>query len=375
MIQINDKKNCCGCGACEQRCPQHCISLQSDEQGFLYPNVNEKACVNCKICEKVCPVINTKSENEPLTTYAAINPNKSTRLKSSSGGVFSLLAERTIKEGGVVFGARFNEKWEVIHDYASTINEIDPFRGSKYVQSAIRDNFKKAEYFLKKDKQVLFSGTPCQIAGLKSFLRKDYSNLITVEVACHGVSSPLIWKSYLEQIKKNGTIKTISFRNKSKGWKNFCFLVEQETKTILEPFNENIYMRGFLENIFLRPSCYECPFKAGRSLSDFTIADFWGIQFFEELSDDDLGTSLVLVNTLKGQSLWNQTSLNHTDVIFERVLPFNIALVSCVKKNNRYDFFWKEYSKVGIDAISRTINKKNNLLKRTYNKLKIRINK
>ena len=138
MIQINDKKNCCGCGACEQRCPQHCISLQPDEQGFLYPIVNENVCVNCKICEKVCPVINTKSENEPLTTYAAINPNKSTRLKSSSGGVFSLLAERTIKEGGVVFGARFNEKWEVIHDYASTINEIDPFRGSKYVQSAIR---------------------------------------------------------------------------------------------------------------------------------------------------------------------------------------------------------------------------------------------
>ena len=134
-------------------------------------------------------------------------------------------------------------------------------------------------------------------------------------------------------------------------------------------------MRGFLENIFLRPSCYECPFKAGRSLSDFTIADFWGIQFFEELSDDDLGTSLVLVNTLKGLSLWKQTSLNHTDVNFERVLPFNIALVSCVKKNNRYDFFWKEYSKVGIDAISRTINKKNNLLKRAYNKLKIIINK
>lgn len=375
MINIKDKVHCCGCGACEQRCPKHCITLNADHQGFLYPNVDKRNCIDCHLCEEVCPIINVGDKHLPIKVYAAINPNESIRLKSSSGGVFTAIAERVIKNGGVVFGARFNEKWEVIHDYTETVDGLAAFRGSKYVQSIISDNFKKAEYFLKKDKQVLFSGTPCQIAGLKSFLRKDYSNLITVEVACHGVSSPLIWKSYLELITKNGTIKTISFRNKSKGWKNFCFLVEQETKTILEPFNENIYMRGFLDNIFLRPSCYECPFKAGRSLSDFTIADFWGIQFFEELSDDDLGTSLVLVNTLKGLSLWNQTSLNHTDINFERVLPFNIALVSCVKKNNRYVFFWKEYSKVGIDAISRTINKKNNLLKRAYNKLKIIINK
>lgn len=375
MIEIKNKTQCCGCGACEQRCPKRCISMHEDEQGFLYPQVNVEQCVNCGLCEQACPVLHPYSAREPLETYAAINPNEEIRLKSSSGGVFTAIAESVIRKGGVVFGARFNEKWEVIHDYTETVDGLAAFRGSKYVQSRIGKSYLKVGEFLKQGRKVLFSGTPCQIAGLKSFLRKDYSNLITVEVACHGVSSPLIWKSYLELIKKNGTIKTISFRNKSKGWKNFCFLVEQETKTILEPFNENIYMRGFLENIFLRPSCYECPFKAGRSLSDFTIADFWGIQFFEELSDDDLGTSLVLVNTLKGLSLWNQTSLNHTDINFERVLPFNIALVSCVKKNNRYDFFWKEYSKVGIDAISRTINKKNNLLKRAYNKLKIIINK
>ena len=180
MIDKKEKNNCCGCGACVQICPKQCISMAADNEGFLYPQVNSAICIDCGLCEKVCPVINQSAPREPLVVYAAKNNNEDIRLKSSSGGIFTLLAEKVIEEGGVVFGAKFDADWNVIHDYTETIEGLAAFRGSKYVQSIIDDNFKTAKQFLNNGRKVLFSGTPCQIAGLKKYLRKEYDNLLVV---------------------------------------------------------------------------------------------------------------------------------------------------------------------------------------------------
>ena len=236
MIRIEKKEDCCGCEACVQRCPKHCISLFRDNEGFLYPSVNESLCIGCGLCEKVCPILNPLPKRKPLQVFAAKNLNEEVRLASSSGGVFTLLAEHTIRNNGVVFGARFNEKWEVAHGFTDTVEGIADFRSSKYVQSKINGTYQEAEQFLKAGRKVLFSGTPCQIAGLKRFLRKEYTNLITVDFLCHGVPSPGVWESYLKETiarkcKKiqfcsdpYASVKKISFRDKTLGWKKFSFV-------------------------------------------------------------------------------------------------------------------------------------------------------
>ena len=321
MIEIKEKKNCCGCSACMQRCPKQCISLKEDNEGFLYPIVDKETCIDCGLCEKVCPVLHQGEEREPLKVYAAKNKNEEIRRSSSSGGIFTLLAEKVINEGGVVFGAKFDESWEVIHDYIETIEGLAAFRGSKYVQSRIEDNYLKAEAFLKQGRKVLFSGTPCQIAGLKRFLRKEYKNLLTVDFVCHGVPSPGIWRKYLKETvarmcdknsvstdpisMENAHVESISFRDKSLGWKKYSFALTlsatigsgvKNTVSLCEVFSQNTFMKGFLADLYLRPSCYACTAKCGKSGSDITIGDLWGVQNFLPEEDDDKGLSLILLN-------------------------------------------------------------------------------
>ena len=202
MIKSTNKKLCTGCAACYSICPVRCISMQEDSEGFLYPVVEKDKCTSCKKCETVCPAIVQRNERKPLYVYAAKNLNEEIRRQSSSGGIFTLIAESIIQEGGVVFGARFNENWEVVHDYTETIEGLAAFRGSKYVQSRIGNTYLSAKDFLLAGRKVLFSGTPCQIAGLKAFLQDDYDNLLTVDLVCHGVPSPLVWKRYLDETIK-----------------------------------------------------------------------------------------------------------------------------------------------------------------------------
>lgn len=337
MIEILYKKDCCGCTACAGKCPKQCISLKEDEEGFLYPHVNRDACIDCGLCETVCPVINQSNGQPLLHVYAAKNRNEEIRLKSSSGGIFTLLAEETLKERGVVFGARFDENWEVKHDYTETVEGLAAFRGSKYLQSRMEDNYKKAETFLKQGRKVLFSGSPCQIAGLKKFLRKEYGNLLAVDFICHGVPSPKVWRMYLDETCKkiieqggknsvssvltNGgrksCVEAIGFRNKILGWKKYSFSLQlnsvligtgKNTVGLCEPHPENIFMRGFLSNLYLRPACHQCAAKSGKSGSDLTIADYWGIGRFMPDFDDDRGVGLVLVNSTKGEKLYNTLS-------------------------------------------------------------------
>lgn len=195
MIEIRDKRDCCGCNACVQKCPRQCIEQFEDAEGFVYPRVDKARCIGCGLCEKVCPVIDQNPESKPLQVLAGWNGNEEIRMQSSSGGVFTLLAEQIIGRGGVVFGARFNENWEVVHGYTESMDGLAAFRGSKYVQSRIGEAFRQAGAFLQQGREVLFTGTPCQIAGLHRFLGKEYGNLFTIDIVCHGVPSPGVWKN------------------------------------------------------------------------------------------------------------------------------------------------------------------------------------
>ena len=199
MINIVNKSFCCGCAACVQICPKKCISLTEDTEGFLYPRVDKTKCIDCGLCETVCPFLSESAEREPKAVYAVKNPNDDIRQESSSGGVFTLLAEKVINDGGVVFGVRFDEKWEVEFAYSETIDGLSAFRGSKYIQARVGNAFIDAEQFLKAGRKVLFSGTPCQVKGLLQYLRKDYENLLTVDFVCHGVPSPKVWRLYLKE--------------------------------------------------------------------------------------------------------------------------------------------------------------------------------
>ncbi|GHV67888.1 hypothetical protein AGMMS49928_05970 [Spirochaetia bacterium] len=214
---VPDKTQCTGCHACYAVCPVCCIVMREDAEGFVYPEIEIEKCTKCGLCEKICPALNQGNERRPLHVYAAKNTNETIRAASSSGGIFTLLAETIINEGGVVFGARFNEQWEVIHDYTETIDGLAAFRGSKYVQSRIGDTYTQARDFLVAGRRVLFSGTPCQIAGLKNFLQKDYENLLAVDLVCHGVPSPAVWRKYLTEVVETFTpprkTKTFNYTN------------------------------------------------------------------------------------------------------------------------------------------------------------------
>ncbi|MBC5622068.1 Coenzyme F420 hydrogenase/dehydrogenase, beta subunit C-terminal domain [Butyricimonas hominis] len=360
MINIQDKKDCCGCGACVQRCPKRCITMQEDKEGFLYPEIDRTCCIDCGLCEKVCPVINQGGNRSPIEVYASKCQVDEIRINSSSGGIFSMLAEKIIENGGVVFGARFNDRWEVVHDYAETIEGIIPFRGSKYVQSVIGETYKQAEVFLKQGRFVLFSGTSCQISGLLHFLRKDYKNLITVDVICHGVPSPLVWCQYLKEIgfivqDKKPVISGISFRNKRLGWRKYGFEIryDKEEANFFEMHRNNIFMRGFLHNIYSRPSCYACPAKGGRSQSDITLGDYWGVELYHPEFYDDKGVSAVLINTEKGKRIYSQLKVDGVSTDYNKILLGNSCIEHSVKISKYRDDFFdvlnkSEFSLIGI---------------------------
>lgn len=309
MIKIIDKSKCCGCSACVQRCPKRCITMHDDEEGFLYPRVDNVECIGCGLCEKVCPVINNNKPKKPLEVFAVKNENEDQRLRSSSGGMFILLAEQTIKLGGVVFGAHFNKNWEVEHCFAEKIENIKPLMRSKYVQSRIGYAYKEAEQFLKRGRQVLFVGTSCQIAGLLKFLRKDYDNLLAIDFICHGVPSPGVWRRYLEEIKGNAIeLSSVNFRGKQLDgytWKRYGFVVKGKNGSDVYKSEalKTSYSKAFLQNMILRPSCYVCVAKDGKSTSDFTLGDFWGIQNCHPEFDDDKGIGVLFVHTEKGRKV------------------------------------------------------------------------
>ena len=277
MLEIENKEKCSGCHACYSVCPTKAIEMVKDEKGFKYPVIDQPKCVNCHLCEKTCPIINKKIvDNEPKA-YSCYNKNNEVRSKSSSGGIFTLIASKILEKNGVVFGASFNNKFMVEHIYVEKEEELYKIRGSKYLQSIIGDSYKQAKKFLEEGRYVLFTGTPCQIEGLLSYLNKDYENLITQDIICHGVPSPKVWNKYLEyREKEDGEIPLeINFRSKENGWKNYNLKFRYNGHEYKNNQNTDKYMQAFLKNVSLRESCYNCSFKKINRLSDITLADFW----------------------------------------------------------------------------------------------------
>lgn len=352
MIQITDKHNCCGCSACASICPKHCITMQADSEGFLYPSVDIDKCVDCHLCERVCPCINSEQSQNPIECYGAKNNDDSIRRQSSSGGIFTAIAEGVINKEGVVFGAAFDNEWKVVHTHTETIDGIAAFRGSKYVQSGIGDSFRQVKAFLKSGREVLFSGTPCQVAGLKRFLRKDYENLLTIEVVCHGVPSPKIWREYLSSLEiKN--ISSISHKDKTTGWRGYSFTIKDINQKVVftEKASDNKYMMAFIRNLTLRPSCFSCPAKAGRSHADITLADYWGIEHLLPELDDNKGTSFICINSPKGLALVNELNIQIIRADFQKTTPYNSCIVKSTIEPVARKQFWKEYEKQGIAAL------------------------
>ena len=353
MIRITERQNCCGCSACASACPKHCITMRPDSEGFLYPEVDMDSCIDCGLCEKVCNELHPFEKQEPLKVLAAINKDETVRLKSSSGGIFHILASRIIAEGGVVFGARFDEDWQVVIDYAEDMKGIEAFMGSKYVQARIGNAYKDAKRFLAEGRKVLFSGTPCQVAGLHQFLLKPYDNLLTVDFVCHGTPSPKVWGMYLEEVagaQKN--VRRIEFRNKKNGWKNYSFHLEHDKGELLSSYKQNPYMTAFLEDLILRPSCYGCKAKGGGSRSDITIADFWGIDSVFPDMNDDKGTGLVFINTPKGRDSIDLTKISCAETSYDTVKPLNPSCYQSPEVHPKRELF---FSRLGNEDLIRLI--------------------
>lgn len=305
------EEKCTGCCSCYNICPNNSINMIENEEGFLYPVINKATCIECELCKKVCPELNKQVDNEQkfLKSYYGWHKNQNTRLNSSSGGFFSALAELIISQNGIVFGAAyFNDIKEVKHSSTIEVN-IDRLKKSKYVQSSIGSIFKEVQDQLIDNKLTLFSGTPCQIDGLKRYLGKDYNNLITVDLICHGVPSPSFLKKHIEWIENRikKTIIDLDFRPKDRGWdKHSLGCKDLSSKWRFFPAEDDPYFKSFFCNYSLRKSCYECNYSVNKHLSDITMGDFWGYHRYNPSIYDKRGLSLIIVNTKKGNAIINK---------------------------------------------------------------------
>lgn len=353
------KYNCCGCSACYSVCPVNAISMKEDEEGFKYPHIDQNTCISCNQCESVCPLKKENSKLNPIHIYASKNKNEDVRRKSSSGGMFSLIANYVESENGVIYGAAFDDKYNVLHMRAENTEEWKKFCVSKYVQSDLNDTFRDINRDLKSGRKVLFSGTPCQVDGLKRYLEKtktDADNLLTCDIVCHGTPSPKVWGDYLDYLSDQLDCKIgyVSFRDKAPlGWHKSTLTVKNKhNQTIIsETQKDNYFFQLFMCHYILRPSCYKCKYANFHRSGDFTLGDFWGIEKSFPKFDDDKGISLAMVNTKKGTDIWSiiQDDTEFFEVTQEQAVQPN--LVEPSKENPDRECFWHWYNKYGLKRI------------------------
>lgn len=307
MIEIKDKKECCGCWACENACPKHSISMVEDKEGFRYPHVDKDTCIDCHLCEKVCPIINVKLEIEkPQKGFLLQNKDPKVLAESTSGGAYTAIAKYVLRIGGVVFGAALNERNEARHIYVESEDEFWRFRNSKYVQSLIGETFRQAKDFLKQGRLVLFSGTPCQMEGLVAYLRKPYDNLIVVDVVCRAVPSPKVLRKYLEyqSLTYGDDLRHLKFRDKKYyGYKYSNMSFDSVRGAYHAGIDTDPWLRSFFSGINVRPSCFACRFKKQYRVTDFTIWDCFEVYKYSKELDNDKGVTKVLAHSAKANEI------------------------------------------------------------------------
>ncbi len=345
---LNIPKNCCGCSACASACVKNCIEMLPNKEGFLYPVIDTKHCIDCGQCKLACPISRCGAESAPLA-YAVVSCNSAVRRLSSSGGVFSLLAEKIIADGGAVFGAAFDESFRVKHIKAETLEEVARLRTSKYVQSDIANCYGEAKALLDSGRLVLFTGTPCQISGLKSFLKRDYDKLFTQDVFCLGVPSPEVWSTYKEEKTCGKQLNAVSFRHKLEGTYALRFAFNDGTE-LIERSDSCIYTRAFVERLCLRESCYDCGFKGLARESDITLADFWGIEKIHPEMDDGNGVSLILLHSDKAKALFEsiKDSAKYKEVDAKSAIIGNPMAIRSAYRDSARDIFMASYKKEGL---------------------------
>lgn len=356
MIKAN-RGDCVGCYACYNSCPVQAITMQEDKEGFRYPQVNAEACIRCGACERACPSLNLFADDKNIEpdAYAAINQNEKIRAQSSSGGIFQLLAESVLKTGGIVFGAGFDTNWEVHHESVDKIEDLEKLRVSKYLQSRIEDTYQAVKKELRTGREVLFVGTPCQAAGLRTFLKKNYDNLTVADFICHGVPSPAVWREYVqEKTVDKSQISRISFRNKNLSWERYLlvFFFKNTNKYLFADLNTDLYLRGFLRNLYLRPSCHQCKFCKKNRPVDITLADFWGVK--EEVPEmyDGKGTSLIFAHTDKGRKFIQQMDARKKKVDFMSGVRHNPSMLHSSMPSPKREAFFQEFAAGQKDVCS-----------------------
>jgi coenzyme F420-reducing hydrogenase beta subunit len=378
MEKIIEKDKCTGCTACVNICPLNAITMKIDKEGFKYPEINKKKCTNCKICEKMCPIINKKINISINECYAAYSNDKKNVETSSSGGIFNLIAKYIISENGIVIGAAFNDDNKLIHIPITCNEELYRIKGSKYIQSDLNNIFINIKENID-NRKVLFVGTPCQVGGLKAFLKKEYENLVCIDLICHGVPSPKLFEKYIKELENDYSNHVIGyeFRDKSTGWENYSnkIIFENKMKSCLAKKNE--YMQLFLSDSTLRESCYNCNFKLGNKYSDITLGDFWGIKDVNIKMYNKLGVSAIIINSEKGKKLFNiiKKEITFDQCTLEDILKNNNSLkYSCNRPENR-NYFYSDMYKNNILQLAKKYKKKQGIIKSIYILIKIAIKK
>ncbi len=361
MIELfNQKKNCCNCTACMNICPKQAITIKPDEDGFSFPEIDRDLCIECGLCNKVCAFQNVPITGKaPISTYVAINKDRHVLSSSASGGIFGALASIILEKNGVVYGCAYNDKMEPEHISIDNQSDMKKIQGSKYVQSDINTTYTEAKKYLKSGRWVLFTGTPCQIAGLKSFLGKDYGNLITADIICHGVPSADFFKGYIQYLedKLKGEIIDFKFRDKSNGWGLRGKVVYEKQGKVLQKTIQPIdsyYYSYFLKGDIYRENCYECKYACGSREGDITMGDYWGVENAHPKIETKKGVSVLLVNSQKGIMLIDELTkyLDLTESTFEQARVQNGQLNSPTSKSIRREAILKVWGEGGYKAVA-----------------------
>lgn len=357
MINNMKENECCGCTACINICPVKCLGEYNNELGFSYPIMeNKDACIECKLCEKVCPTLKEiKTKSEPINSLCAYAKNNDIKSASTSGGIFTLLANKILDDGGYVYGAALITPTLVKHIEVSSAEELWKLQGSKYIESKLGDIFLKVKEKLQTGKKVLFSGVPCQIYGLLSFLGKEYDNLICIDLLCYGVPSPRVWSKYLSFInKENKDIKYINFRDKTYGWKNYSLKITYEDGShYLKEKNKDLFLSTYSKGGYIKSYCYTCKMKGFPKKSDITLGDFLEVDRLDNSFNDDKGMSAVFINTSKGQKLYNEiiNETNYLEVTAEKLNEISPRIGAPSKMHKKRERIIKEIDNIPIDII------------------------